>query len=95
MKEYVILLVDDNNANTRWAIEKIALDLFGGYTLGSRGQGAWLDQETGTLHKDETTPLFIATDDETKLLQFAAWIKNLLAQIAVYVRFPDGTVRFI
>jgi hypothetical protein len=95
MKEYTLLLVDNGDNEARIRLLSLAAVFFGGYTLGPQGQGAWFNTETEEFIYDNVSPLCIATEDEEQFLRFANYVKQDLEQVAVYVRFPDNTVRFI
>jgi hypothetical protein len=76
------------------AIHNEAVERFGGFTLGPKQEGAWLDPATGKTYFDRTKPLTINCD-RSQLEEARQWVLEIgrrLDQEAMYfeVRGYDG-----
>jgi hypothetical protein len=94
-KEFMVLLCTEKLTDLV-LIREDALRTFGGYTQGPAQIGAWTSPESGEVHYDGSFPLYLTfgVDRSFAFVAFVDRVKKLLNQESMYVRCPNGEVKF-
>jgi hypothetical protein len=92
----------DNDKNSLSAVHRgVAKHLqqaFGGVTI-TKGDGSWFDPSDGEIYSEPVLLFYVACEVEQSsfdiLSEAAAYVKKVGKQKAVYVNFPDGSVKIV
>jgi hypothetical protein len=98
MREGLIVLPHAVADGHHKSLQDKLIDAFGGFTLVD-AEGAWKDPHTKIVHIEPVAQYIIAYEPNDKqnleLLKIAEWLLSVTSELAVYMRYADGSVAIV